>query len=51
MLVRVDFGGVIADGRVTFGNQTLSPSAAALKAVRQLGYLWAAVELVLALET
>jgi hypothetical protein len=34
---------VIADGRVEFEGQTQSPSAAALKAVRQLGYLWAAV--------
>ena len=34
---------VIADGRVKFEEETMSPSAAALKAVRRLGYDWAAI--------
>jgi hypothetical protein len=34
---------VVADGRVRFQGETQSPSAAALRAVRALGYNWAAV--------
>jgi hypothetical protein len=34
---------VVADGRVEFEGQTLSPSASALLAVRRMGYQWAAV--------
>jgi hypothetical protein len=34
---------VVADGKVDFEGQTLSPSAAALQAVKRLGYNWAAV--------
>ena len=34
---------VVADGKVEFEGQTLSPSAAALQAVRKMGYQWAAV--------
>jgi hypothetical protein len=34
---------VVADGKVEFEGQTLSPSAAALHAVRKMGYQWAAV--------
>ena len=34
---------VVADGKVEFGGQTLSPSASALLVVRRLGYQWAAV--------
>ena len=34
---------VIADGRVKFEEETMSPSAAALKAVRRFGYDWAAI--------
>ncbi len=34
---------VIADGRVQYEGQTLSPSAAALQAIRKKGYQWAAV--------
>ena len=34
---------VVADGRVEFEGQILSPSASALLAVRKMGYEWAAV--------
>jgi len=34
---------VVADGRVNYEGQTLSPSASALLAVRKMGYQWAAV--------
>lgn len=34
---------VVADGKVDFEGRTLSPSAAALQAVRRIGYNWAAV--------
>ena len=34
---------VVADGRVQFEGQNLSPSTAALIAVRKMGYQWAAV--------
>jgi hypothetical protein len=34
---------VVADGKVEYQGQTLSPSAAALLAVKSLGYNWAAV--------
>lgn len=34
---------VVADGKVDYQGQTLSPSAAALIAVKSLGYNWAAV--------
>jgi hypothetical protein len=34
---------VVADGRVQYEGQTVSPSAAALSAVRKMGYEWAAV--------
>jgi T5orf172 domain len=34
---------VVADGKVEFQGQTMSPSAAALQAVKRLGYNWAAV--------
>ena len=34
---------VVTDGKVDFQGQTLSPSAAALQAVKKLGYQWAAV--------
>lgn len=34
---------VVADGRVEFEGQTLSPSASALLAVRRMGYEWSAV--------
>ena len=34
---------VVADGKVSFEGETMSPSAAALIAVRRLGYEWAAV--------
>ena len=34
---------VIADGRVQYEGQNLSPSASALLAVRRMGYQWAAV--------
>jgi len=34
---------VVGDGQVNFEGEVLSPSAAALKAVRKLGFRWAAV--------
>lgn len=34
---------VIGDGKVLFEDQTMSPSAAALAVVRELGYQWSAV--------
>lgn len=34
---------VVADGKVQYDAQTLSPSAAALQVIRKLGYNWAAV--------
>ncbi len=34
---------VVSDGKVSFDSEVLSPSAAALKVVRKLGYQWAAV--------
>jgi len=34
---------VVADGRVQYENHSLSPSAAALNAVKKMGYQWAAV--------
>ena len=34
---------VVADGKVQYEEQTLSPSAAALQVIRKLGYNWAAV--------
>lgn len=34
---------VVSDGKVSFESEVLSPSAAALKVVRKLGYQWAAV--------
>lgn len=34
---------VVSDGKVNFESEVLSPSAAALKVVRKLGYQWAAV--------
>jgi hypothetical protein len=34
---------VVTDGRVDFEGQVLSPSAAALQAIRKMGYQWAAV--------
>jgi hypothetical protein len=34
---------VVADGRVQFEGQILSPSASALLVVRRMGYQWAAV--------
>lgn len=34
---------VVADGKVQYDEQTLSPSAAALLVIRKLGYNWAAV--------
>jgi T5orf172 domain len=34
---------VVTDGKVEFLGQTLSPSAAALQAVKKMGYQWAAV--------
>ena len=34
---------VVTDGKVEFQGQTLSPSAAALHAVKKMGYQWAAV--------
>jgi hypothetical protein len=34
---------VVSDGKVNFESELLSPSAAALKVVRKLGYQWAAV--------
>lgn len=34
---------VVTDGKVAFQGQTLSPSAAALQAVKKMGYQWAAV--------
>lgn len=34
---------VVADGKVQYEGQTLSPSAAALLVIRKLGYNWAAV--------
>jgi hypothetical protein len=34
---------VVSDGRVRFESEVLSPSAAALRVVRRLGYQWAAV--------
>lgn len=34
---------VVADGRVQYEGQNLSPSAAALSAVKKMGYQWAAV--------
>ena len=34
---------VVSDGKVIFESEVLSPSAAALKVVRKLGYKWAAV--------
>lgn len=34
---------VVADGQVSYEGEALSPSAAALKAIRKLGFRWAAV--------
>jgi len=34
---------VVSDGKVNFESEVLSPSAAALRVVRRLGYQWAAV--------
>ena len=34
---------VVLDGKVSFESEVLSPSAAALKVIRKLGYQWAAV--------
>jgi hypothetical protein len=34
---------VVSDGKVNFESEVISPSAAALKVIRQLGYQWAAV--------
>lgn len=34
---------VVADGKVQYDMQTISPSAAALQVIRKLGYNWAAV--------
>jgi len=34
---------VVSDGKVSFESEVLSPSAAALRVVRKLGYQWAAV--------
>jgi hypothetical protein len=34
---------VVSDGKVSFESEVLSPSAAALKVVRKLGYQWSAV--------
>ena len=34
---------IVSDGKVSFESEVLSPSAAALKVVRKLGYQWSAV--------